>query len=73
MFCYSFELLKGEEGMVFFSLQKKKNLEGGKGVGHGFFFLHFLLLFYYLEVFGYFLFIFEAEGGHQFFFIFFYS
>jgi len=42
-------------------------------VRHGFFFLHFLLLFYYLEVFCYFLFIFEAEGGHEFFWVFFNS
>jgi len=54
----------------FFHFLKKKNLEGGKGVGRGLFFLHFLLLFYYFEVFCYFLFIFEAEGGNEFFFIF---
>ncbi len=37
----------------------------------GCFFLHFLSLFYYLEVFCYFLFILEGEGGTSYLFIYF--
>jgi len=59
--------LKGEEGMVFFFHLKKRNLEGGKGVGRGFFFSS---LFVTLLLFGSFLllFVYSQRGrGHEFF------
>ncbi len=53
----------------FFTFFKKKIL---KGVGRGFFFLHFLLLFYYLEVFFVtFCLFWKGKVGHEFFLSFF--
>jgi len=49
--------------MVFFSLFKKKNLEGGRGWGEDFFFPSlFVTLLLFGSFFCYFLFILEGEG-----------
>ncbi len=76
-FLLLFLTFEGRRGHGFFKnfLKEKKNLEGGRGGGGGvsFFFLHFLLLFYYLELFVTFCLFLKGEGGHEFFFIFFYS
>ncbi len=62
--------MKGKEGLIFFHFKKNKNLEAcGAWV---FFFLHFLLLFYYLEVFFVtFCLFWKGKVGHEFFLSFF--
>ncbi len=68
MFCFFFKLLKGKEGILFSSFFFIKNLEGG---GARVFFLHFLLLYYYLNFFVTF-YLFskgKGEGGMGFIFL----
>jgi hypothetical protein len=60
-FCYFFQLLKGEEGMVFFSRFKKKFLKVGRGWGRGF--LLFSIFCYPFIIWKFFVILFILERG----------